>query len=95
MAGEVPDSSELGPVKRSLYNSLHLWARCPHLSMSCTRQDLTQGFFIAKVMEWEVTHESICEHYWSVLIIGSLSTMGTLLVIVKSLSTKPGDIISH
>ena len=44
-------------------------------------------FFIVGIREGEVTYESRLVRYWSLLVIGSLGAMWTILVIVKSPGT--------
>ena len=57
----------------------------PYLSMLSTRQDLTQGlFFIVGILGgWEIAHKMRPVCCWSILVLGSLGAMWTMLVIVK------------
>ena len=64
-----------------------------YLSVPSTRQNLTLGLFLKVVVcEGEVAHES---RLWSTQVIGSVGAMWTILVIVKSPGSKPGDLARH
>ena len=58
-----------------------------YLSMPSTRKDLTQGHFIVGVREGEFTHEPRLMHCWTMMVVGSLGTMWTMLAFAKSPST--------
>ena len=64
--------------------------------MLSTRQDLTQGLIDNGDLEdGEVAHKPRLIRCWTVLIIGSLGAMSTLLAFAKSPGTKPGDLAGH
>ena len=64
--------------------------------MCPTRQDLTQGlFYCGGFGEGEVEHEPRLVCCWSMLAIGSLGAMSTMLNFAKSPCTKPGYLAGH
>ena len=84
----------------SAYLARFPWMICEmrgrYLSVPPTRQDLIQGlFYSGDLREEEGGHESKLVPCWSILVIGSLGAMYTMLAVAKFPGTKPGDLAGH